>query len=174
MTTHICRTGVTWGACGWLAPHDRMLQVPPPETVVIPPLRVWTFIPVTGQILSRQVLMDNESSPSKATPDRPDPKVSAASSGSTNAVNTGKIAPSTETPQGKVIVGAGGTADDGDDDGDNEDGEDQEDGDEANDNLEEELKKLEALTQVGDKSKKKRGKSTGGQGKPPQKKPKAS
>lgn len=129
-------------------------EVAPPTAINIPPLRVWTFIPVTGQIISRQVIVDDISTGSsshgtpakskrKAVPDTPetDGKQDTEAQGSGSAA--GKKLPLVPKPKGKIATP--NTEDGTQLDDDEEDGDEAEEVEEDGTSIEDELAKLEAL-----------------------------
>jgi hypothetical protein len=139
--------------------------VAPPTAIEIPPLRVWTFIPVTSQIISRQVIVEDGTTVAtpgkqqrKESPQSPQsPETPGDIQGSGSALGT-KL-PSVVQPKGNVVTPGKRKAqdDEGDgDDGEGDDGDDGEGGDGDVDgdlNIEDELAKLEALQGKGRKKK---------------------
>ena len=143
-------------------------QVAPPTPIDIPPLRIWTFIPVTGQIISRQVIVQ-DGTKVVATHAKPKPKASPETaeakeskelpgSGSTS----GNKLPTVTKPKGSVITPGGEDVKNEDDDDPQEEAE-EEATESGVGNIEEELKKLEALQKQSRKQK--------GDGEPAKKKP---
>jgi len=64
------------------------VQVAPPEPITLPPLKTWTFIPVTGQIIARLVVVDSEAAVTAKAP----PKAKAAAKAAAAAKATGATA----------------------------------------------------------------------------------
>ena len=138
--------------------------MPPPSPVALPPLRVWTFIPLTGQIISRQVVVEGESSESAVTVST----ASTASAGSPrqpkavtpvkkvkNPVGVGSPAgtqpPTVPNPVGEVVAGgAKASLEEGEE---AEDAEEDDEGVADEDDLEVELKKLESMSGKKNKGK---------------------
>ena len=127
-------------------------QVHPATQVSVPPLRVYTFIPVTGQIISRQVVIE-AAEPGES-------EQSAESAANTKSKGSEQSA---ESAAKAKVVGNGSDAGPTDE----LDGEDKDELDDEDD-LESNLKKLEHL-----EKKKKKGQA-GDDGAPPSKKPKKS
>jgi hypothetical protein len=147
-------------------------EVFPPTQISLPPLRVYTFIPVTGQIISRQVVVEQGSPESAegAVPALPAPaaakaKVKAAAVGAGSAA--GLQPPQVPNPVGQVVAGGKSNIDSKEAADDDVDGEEEEEEGEVD--LEAELKKLETLQ----RGKKKKKGSAGQNVEPKAKKPKA-
>ena len=152
-------------------------EVFPPTQISLPPLRVYTFIPVTGQIISRQVVVEQGSPESAegAVPALPAPAATKAKAKAA-AVGAGSAAglqpPQVPNPVGQVVAGGKSNIDSKEAADDDVDGEEEEEEEEEGDvDLEAELMKLETL-QRGKKKKKKKG-SAGQNVEPKAKKPKA-
>ena len=128
-------------------------EVLPPTQISLPPLRVYTFVPVTGQIISRQVVVEQGSPESAegAVPALPAPAATKAKAKAA-AVGAGSAAglqpPQVPNPVGHVVTGGKSNIDGKEAADDDVDGEEEEEVD-----LEAELKKLETL-QRGKKKKK--------------------
>jgi hypothetical protein len=132
--------------------------------VDIPPLRVWTFIPVTGQIISRQVIVDDGGGkistpgkePRKVSPLSPPSTLSTQSPLSPEAPTVvGTTLPSVVQPKGTVVTPGKrkNTEPDGDEEQSDPDGEaEPEEGGDLS--IEDELAKLEALQSKGRAGKK--------------------
>jgi len=152
-------------------------EVFPPTQISLPPLRVYTFIPVTGQIISRQVVVEQGSPESAegAVPALPTPAAAKAKAKAA-AVGAGSAAglqpPQVPNPVGQVVAGGKSNIDGkeaADDDVDGEEEEEEEEEEEAEVDLEAELMKLETLQ----RGKKKKKGSAGQNVEPKAKKPKA-
>ena len=148
-------------------------EVFPPTQISLPPLRVYTFIPVTGQIISRQVVVEQGSPESAegAVPALPTPAAAKAKAKAA-AVGAGSAAglqpPQVPNPVGQVVAGGKSNIDSKEAADDDVDGEEEEEEGEVD--LEAELKKLETLQ----RGKKKEKKGSAGQNvEPKAKKPKA-
>jgi len=151
-------------------------EVFPPTQISLPPLRVYTFVPVTGQIISRQVVVEQGSPESAegAVPALPAPAATKAKAKAA-AVGAGSAAglqpPQVPNPVGQVVAGGKSNIDskeaaDNTVDGEEEKEEEEEEGEV---DLEAELKKLETLQ----RGKKKMKGSAGQNVEPKAKKPKA-
>ena len=140
-------------------------KVAPPTAIDIAPLRIWTFLPVTGQIISRQVIVEDGSNVKVTTPGKPQRKESAPSSqspetpgdvkGSGSALGT-KL-PTVTQPKCNIVT-PGKRKNKGEKEEEKEDEEDDEDDDGEQDdseetNVEDELAKLEAMQAKGRKKK---------------------
>ena len=147
-------------------------EVFPPTQISLPPLRVYTFIPVTGQIISRQVVVEQGSPESAegAVPALPAPAAKAKAKAA--AVGAGSAAglqpPPAPNPVGQVVAGGKSNVDGKEAADDDVDGEEEEEEEDGKVDLEAELKKLETLQ----RGKKKKG-SAGQNVEPKAKKPKA-
>jgi hypothetical protein len=147
-------------------------EVFPPTQISLPPLRVYTFIPVTGQIISRQVVVEQGSPESAegAVPALPAPAAKAKAKAA--AVGAGSAAglqpPPAPNPVGPMVAGGKSNVDGKEAADDDVDGEEEEE-EEGEVDLEAELKKLETLQ----RGKKKKKGSAGQNVEPKAKKPKA-
>ena len=147
-------------------------EVFPPTQISLPPLRVYTFVPVTGQIISRQVVVEQGSPESAegAVPALPAPAATKAKAKAA-AVGAGSAAglqpPQVPNPVGQVVTGGKSNIDGKEAADDDVDGEEEEEEEEVD--LEAELKKLETLQ----RGKKKKKGSAGQNVEPKAKKPKA-
>ncbi len=126
-------------------------EVFPPTQISVPPLRVYTFIPVTGQIISRQVVVEQASPESAESAESPAPaaakakaKVAAVGAGSAAGIQP----PQVPNPVGQVVAGGNAKADS--DDAEDEDADIGEA--EEGDDLEAELAKLETLNKKKSKA----------------------
>ena len=152
-------------------------EVSPPTQISVPPLRVYTFIPVTGQIISRQVVVEQAApeSAASAEPSSPAPAPAAAKAkAKAAAVGAGSAAglqpPQVPNPVGQVGTGGKSNIDGKEAADDDVDGEEEEEEEEEGEvDLEAELKKLETLQ----RGKKKKKGSAGQNVEPKAKKPKA-
>jgi hypothetical protein len=112
--------------------------------VNLPPLRVFTFIPVTGQIISRQVLVEEGSAASAGTTTTPTKANNSATITPTKGP-TGKGTPTgAQTPVAPKPIGTVHTESLENEPKGSESGEEGESGEDG-DNLEAELKKLESM-----------------------------
>ncbi len=130
-------------------------EVSPPTQISVPPLRVYTFIPVTGQIISRQVVVEQAApeSAASAEPSSPAPAPAAAKAkAKAAAVGAGSAAglqpPQVPNPVGQVVTGGNANAD-----GEEAEEDDEDDGEAEEEDLEAELKKLETLNKKKTKKK---------------------
>ena len=135
-------------------------KVPPPSPVALPPLRVWMFISLTGQIINRQVVVEGESSEpavSTASAGSPPPKAVTPVKKVKNPVGVGSPAgtqpPTVPNPVGEVVAGGAKASleEEGEEAGDAE--EDDQEGVADEDDLEAELKKLESMSGKKNKGK---------------------
>lgn len=152
-------------ACARSCVAPCFVQVAPPEPITLPPLKTWTFIPVTGQIIARLVVVDSDAAAptakakAKATTTAKAPaaaKATAKATAKAKATASGKEVPSPAAPKGDIAVGTGSEEPAEDEAEDAEEEADDDGGD-----LEEELKELEAMTDTGTKKRKGAAKSEG-------------
>ena len=139
-------------------------KVAPPTAIDIAPLRIWTFLPVTGQIISRQVIVEDGSNVKVTTPGKSrivlascsqSPETPGDVKGSGSVLGT-KL-PTVTQPKGNIVT-PGKRKNKGEKEEEKEDEEDDEDDDGEQDDgeepsVEDELAKLEAMQAKGRKKK---------------------
>jgi hypothetical protein len=133
-------------------------QVAPVSEITLPPLKVYTFYPVSGSIISRTMMPNTPGSGAeaqRAAGDAAPSKAVGAAGASGSGSSTGSVPPVVDAAKGKVKKGGKKRDAPGDED---EDGDDDEDdiGDDGEDELEDnEDGEFAKLAQLEKKTKKK-------------------
>jgi hypothetical protein len=121
----------------------------------LPPLRLWTFVPVTGQILSRIVVVENKEKGDDADEASDKKKKKKASESTPDKKSGVPEVPAVKKPKGSVVTPGKGSKGDEDNDAADDDDEEEDDGDDEagaeGEDLDSELQKIEAMTASGKK-----------------------